>query len=330
MRAPDFWTRTGLPAALLSPAAALYAVGRHLHGARARPVNAPVPVICVGNLTVGGSGKTPVALSIAEHLQARGSEVHFLTRGHRGRLRGPVSVDPGRHSAREVGDEALLLARAARTWVARDRARGALEAAAAGADAIVMDDGFQNPSLVKDLSILVVDGGYGFGNCRLLPAGPLREDLAGGLARAQAVVFIEDPVSRNVMPMPRDADPPWFAARLVPGREAMRLAGRKVVAFAGIGRPQKFFDTLRAIGARVVMAKAYPDHHAYDADEIMRLVEIASESGATPVTTEKDRVRLPPEAHGMVEAVRVFVQYGEAGACERMLGPLAATAARPW
>ena len=327
MRAPDFWTRAGLPAALLSPAAALYALGRHLHGARARPVNAPVPVICVGNLTVGGSGKTPVALSIAAHLQARGSEVHFLTRGHRGRLRGPVSVDPGRHSAREVGDEALLLARAARTWVARDRARGALEAAAAGADAIVMDDGFQNPSLVKDLSILVVDGGYGFGNGRLLPAGPLREDLARGLARAQAVVFIEDPVARNVMPMPRDADPPWFAARLVPGREAMRLAGRKVVAFAGIGRPQKFFDTLRAIGARVVMAKAYPDHHAYDADEIMRLVEIASESGATPVTTEKDRVRLPPEAHGMVEAVPVFVQYGEAGACERMLGPLAANAA---
>ena len=327
MRAPDFWTRAGLPAALLSPAAALYALGRHLHGARARPVNAPVPVICVGNLTVGGSGKTPVALSIAAHLQARGSEVHFLTRGHRGRLRGPVSVDPGRHSAREVGDEALLLARAARTWVARDRARGALEAAAAGADAIVMDDGFQNPSLVKDLSILVVDGGYGFGNGRLLPAGPLREDLARGLARAQAVVFIEDPVARNVMPMPRDADPPWFAARLVPGREAMRLAGRKVVAFAGIGRPQKFFDTLRAIGARVVMAKAYPDHHAYDTDEIMRLVEIASESGATPVTTEKDRVRLPPEAHGMVEAVPVFVQYGEAGACERMLGPLAANAA---
>ena len=323
MRAPDFWTRAGLPAALLSPAAALYALGRHLHGARARPVNAPVPVICVGNLTVGGSGKTPVALSIAEHLQARGSEVHFLTRGHRGRLRGPVSVDPGRHSAREVGDEALLLARAARTWVARDRARGALEAAAAGADAIVMDDGFQNPSLVKDLSILVVDGGYGFGNRRLLPAGPLREDLAGGLARAQrGGLHRGSPSPATSCPCRATPTRPWFAARLVPGREAMRLAGRKVVAFAGIGRPQKFFDTLRAIGARVVMAKAYPDHHAYDADEIMRLVEIASESGATPVTTEKDRVRLPPEAHGMVEAVPVFVQYGEAGACERMLGPL--------
>ncbi len=325
MRAPDFWARGGPCATLLTPAAIVYEFCTQIRNGLIRPVNAPIPVICVGNLTVGGTGKTPVALSIAEHLKARGRKVHFLTRGYRGRLNGPVTVDPNHHTARDVGDEALLLARAAKTWVARDRARGAQEAAAAGADTIVMDDGFQNPSLVKDLSILVVDGGYGFGNYRLLPSGPLRENPSRGLARAQAVVFIEDPIARNVMQMPRDTNPPWFAARFVPGQEAMRFAGQKVIGFAGIGRPQKFFDTLTSLGAHLLMAKAYPDHHNYDADDIMRLVEIASETGATLVTTEKDRVRLPPEARGMVEVVRVFVEYAEAGACERMLEPVAST-----
>tara|TARA_B100001123_G_scaffold35343_1_gene36625 strand:- start:148 stop:864 length:717 start_codon:yes stop_codon:yes gene_type:complete len=234
-----------------------------------------------------------------------------------------VAVDPINHSAREVGDEALLLARTTKTWVARDRARGAHAAAADGADIIVMDDGFQNPSLIKDLSIVVVDAGYGFGNCRLLPSGPLREKVSRGLARAHAVIFIEDPVAHNVMEIPQGADPPWFAARFAPGQDALRFAEQKIIAFAGIGRPQKFFDTLKSLGARVVMAKAFPDHHSYDADDVMRLVEIASQTGSTLVTTEKDRVRLPPEARGMVEVVRVYVEYGEANARERILRPIA-------
>ena len=264
-----------------------------------------------------------MALSIAEYLKFRGRNVPISDRAATAAAsKGRVKVDPRYHSARDVGDEALLLVQAAETWVARDRPRGAREAAGAGADTIVMDDGFQNPSLVKDLSLLVVDGGYGFGNCRLLPSGPLRESLSRGLARAQAVIFIEDPIARNVIPMPRAANPPWFTARLVPDAEAMRLAGRRVVAFAGIGRPQKFFDTLRSLGAHVVMAKAYPDHHAYDADDVMRLVEVASETDAIPVTTEKDGVRLPPEARGMVQVVKVFVEYAEAAARERMLEPL--------
>ena len=234
------------------------------------------------------------------------------------RVRGLLMAD----TVLGVGDEALLLARTTKTWVARDRALGANAAAADGADIIVMDDGFQNPSLIKDLSIVVVDAGYGFGNCRLLPSGPLRENLSRGLARAHAVIFIEDPVANNVMQIPQGADPPWFAARLAPGQEALRFAEQKIIAFAGIGRPQKFFDTLKSLGARVVMAKAFPDHHSYDADDVMRLVEIASETGSTLVTTEKDRVRLPPEARGMVEVVGVFIEYAEANARERILRPI--------
>ena len=322
MRAPDFWTHEGFYATMLSPAATVYELCTQVHHGLIRPVQAPIPVVCIGNLTVGGSGKTPVALSIADHLKAKGRNVHFLTRGYRGRLSGPVAVDPINHSAREVGDEALLLARTTKTWVARDRARGAHAAAADGADIIVMDDGFQNPSLIKDLSIVVVDAGYGFGNCRLLPSGPLREKVSRGLARAHAVIFIEDPVAHNVMEIPQGADPPWFAARFAPGQDALRFAEQKIIAFAGIGRPQKFFDTLKSLGARVVMAKAFPDHHSYDADDVMRLVEIASQTGSTLVTTEKDRVRLPPEARGMVEVVGVFIEYAEANARERILRPI--------
>ena len=322
MRTPEFWAHEGLYATLLSPAATLYELCTQVHSGLIRPSHAAVPVICIGNLTVGGTGKTPVALSVAEHLKTLGKKVHFLTRGYRGRLSGPVAVDPINHSAREVGDEALLLARSARTWVARDRAKGAEAAAAAGADVIVMDDGFQNPSLIKDISILVVDGGYGFGNGRILPAGPLRENLARGLERAHAVVFLEDPVARNVMQPPPRAKPPWFGARFVPGHEALRFADQRVVAFAGIGRPQKFFDTLKALGCHLIVGKPYPDHHLYDPDDIMKLVELATETGAHLVTTEKDRVRLPMAAREMVEVVRVFVEYADPDALSRILEPL--------
>lgn len=322
MRAPEFWAHESPYATLLSPAASVYEFCTQALNGLIRPVHASIPIICVGNLTVGGTGKTPVALAIAEHLKALDKKVHFLTRGYRGRLSGPVAVDPITHSAVDVGDEALLLARAAPTWVARDRTKGAEAAATAGAEIVVMDDGFQNPSLIKDLSILVVDGGYGFGNGRILPSGPLRENLARGLSRAHAVVFLEDPIADNVIQRPPQATPPWFGARFVPGHEALRLAGQRVVAFAGIGRPQKFFATLKALGSYVVTAQAFPDHHTYDPDEIMRLVEIASETGSHLVTTEKDRVRLPPEARDMVEVVRVFVEFAESNALARMLDPV--------
>ena len=187
---PEFWARRGLISSLLQPLAWVYAQGAAARQHFARPWQAPVPVICVGNLVAGGAGKTPVALSLARRLQARGRPVHILSRGYGGSLAGPVAVDPVRHSAAEVGDEPLLLAAAARCWVARDRVAGAQTAIAAGAKLLLLDDGLQNPRLAKTLSLLVVDGGYGFGNRRVLPAGPLRERLAAGLARSSAVVLM--------------------------------------------------------------------------------------------------------------------------------------------
>src|SRR4051794_25897925 len=187
MRAPEFWHEPpGLAAGLLAPAGAAWDLAARLRRAAARPYRAPLPVLCVGNLVAGGSGKTPVALSLARLFTDRGIAVHVVTRGYRGKLRGPVQVDPARHDADAVGDEALLLAAVAPCWVAKDRAPGIAAAVKAGAQAILLDDGFQNPSVAKDLSLVVVDAEYGFGNGRVMPAGPLREPVAAGAAPAGA------------------------------------------------------------------------------------------------------------------------------------------------
>ena len=174
MRAPEFWARDGGFAALLAPLGLSYDLAGRLHRALARPHSVPVPVICVGNLVAGGAGKTPLVIALVEALATRGQRAYCLTRGYGGCEAGPVRVDPAAHDAKRVGDEALLLARIAPTWVARDRAAGARAASAAGAGIIVMDDGFQNPHIAKDLSLLAVDGAYGFGNAKVMPAGPLR------------------------------------------------------------------------------------------------------------------------------------------------------------
>ncbi len=306
MRTPDFWSGRGVLSALLLPAGAVYAWATRRRVARQPAYAPPVPVICVGNLSAGGSGKTPVAMSIAAILTNRGVAAHLLSRGYRGRLDGPVRVDLAVHTAGDVGDEPLLLARAAPTWVARDRAAGARAAVAAGAEAIVMDDGHQNPTLRKDLSLVVVDGGFGFGNRRVIPAGPLREPVAAGLARADAVVLVGDDEAEVG---PRLGKTPRLAARLTPSEEALALRGRRVVAFAGIGRPDKFFETLRALGAELVEAMPFPDHHRFSDEDVMLACEIASSRDAVPVTTEKDYVRLSADARPMVTPVPVLLEW---------------------
>ena len=310
MKAPEFWRRDGALARLLAPAAWAYRLGADLNRRRVTPARADVPVICIGNLVAGGAGKTPTALAIAGMLRRRGRQPYFLTRGYGGRLAGPVRVDPARHSVADVGDEALLLAARAPTWLAHDRIAGATAAIADGAGVIVMDDGFQNPSLIKDLSILVIDAGYGLGNTRLLPAGPLREPAAHGLARADAVVLIETAGATRQAPLPAlPKDLPVLAARLVPDEDAMRFAGRRVFAFAGIGRPEKFFQTVRSVGADLVGQRSFRDHYVYDPQEIMRMVEDANAVDAIPVTTAKDHVRLPAEAQPMVEILNVHLAF---------------------
>ena len=235
--APLFWERPpGLAAGLLAPVGAAWDMAGRLRRAIAHPYRAPVPVVCVGNLVTGGAGKTPVVLALCDYFAGQGVEAHVVTRGYGGRHTGPVRVDPVCHDADLVGDEALLLPRAASCWVARDRAEGVRMAAAAGAGVILLDDGFQNPSVAKSLALIVVDAAHGFGNGRVMPAGPLRESLGRGLARADAVILLATE-GEPVAPMPGIFDRPVVPALLAPVA-GQHLAGERVYAFAGIGRPE--------------------------------------------------------------------------------------------
>jgi len=320
-RAPDFWTRRGAAACALAPLGAVWGLAASWRRALASPVRMTRPVVCVGNLVAGGAGKTPLALALGAALRAAGREVHFLSRGYGGRLAGPLRVDPERHGARDVGDEPLLLAALAPCWIARDRAAGARAAIAAGAEVVVMDDGFQNTGIAIDRGILAVDGGYGFGNGLVMPAGPLREPLEAGLARADAAVIIGPDSAGAAAAIAGRC--PVFRARLIPRPLAEAgIAGERVFAFAGIGRPEKFFATLREMGCTLAGAMRFPDHHPYRPDEIASLCEQAAASGAQPVTSEKDFVRLPPEARDMVMPLRVMLEWEEPDAPARLLGPL--------
>lgn len=327
MRAPGFWGRApGLLAALLAPLGAVYAMATRRRVARPG-LRLPVPVICVGNLTAGGTGKTPTVLALIERLAALGIASHVVTRGHGGRLRGPVRVDPQRHRAGEVGDEPLLLATFAPVWVAKDRAAGGRAAAAAGAEAVILDDGYQNPALDKDLSVLVVDAETGFGNGRCIPAGPLREPVADGLARADLVLAIgAEPARRRLLAdWPELRGLPFATGRIVARATGIDWAGQRVVAFAGIGRPEKFFATLRGLGAEVVAAHALPDHAPLPPRLLARLAREAEAAGAMLVTTDKDAVRLPPSFRGraMPLPVTLEIDAGDAGALDTALRAVA-------
>jgi len=313
VRPPDFWRRDGLLPALLSPLGALYALGGRLRRRAAAPWRAPVRVICIGNLTVGGAGKTPTAIAVARRLAALGARPALISRGYRGNLAGPVRVDPARHAAADVGDEPLLLADAAPTFVAKDRKAGIEAAVAEGCDVCVLDDGFQNPHVAHDLSFVVIDAGAGFGNGRVLPAGPLREPVADGLARADAVVLIGD----GHVSLPPGL--PVLAARLVPDEAGLRLRGKRVFAFAGIGRPEKAFATLAEAGAVLAGTRAFADHHAYDEDDIARIVEEAASLAAEPVTTRKDWVRLPEAARALIGVLDVTLAFADEAATMRLL-----------
>jgi tetraacyldisaccharide 4'-kinase len=308
--APAFWAEPpGLLADLLLPIGAAWDAAGRLRRVLSRPYRPSIPVICVGNLVAGGAGKTPVAAALASDLAARGTAVHVVTRGYGGRLGGPVRVDPARHDAAQIGDEALLLAVHAPCWVARDRAAGVRAATAADARAVVLDDGFQNPAIAKTLSLVVVDAAYGFGNCRVIPAGPLRESLARGLARADALVLLGTEVETNgSRPSQIGECLPVFPAVLSPV-DGKRLAGSRLLAFAGIGWPEKFFATLRALGAELVGARPFPDHHRFRTREIEQLLREAERAQARLVTTAKDIVRVPPTRRPGIEVLEVAVRW---------------------
>ena len=319
MLAPEFWNGPpGIAAGLLMPFGAVWSAAARLRRAVAHPYRAPVPVVCVGNLVVGGAGKTPVVLSLAALFAAHGLEIHIVTRGHGGRRQGPVRVDPARDDAAAIGDEALLIAARAPCWIARDRAAGVRAAIAAGAAAILLDDGFQNPTVAKDLALVVVDAGYGFGNCRVFPAGPLREPVEEGLMRAAAVVLIGSGEEPSVL---RRANRPILRTTLDPVA-GKRYSGARVLAFAGIGRPAKFFRTLERLGATLVAARPFPDHHPYREHEIAALRRAAGRSGAVLVTTAKDWVRLPPAWRTGIAVLEVDLHWMDSAALERLTSPI--------
>lgn len=307
MKPPAFWTEDGALARILTPFGALYGLGGRLRRGLARPYHAPVPVICIGNLTLGGTGKTPVAIDVIERLTARGLTVHAVTRGYGGTEKGPHRLDLRHDGPKRVGDEPLLLAAHAPTWVARNRAAGIRAAVAAGADAIVTDDGFQNPGFAKTLSLVVMDGETGFGNGRVFPAGPLREPVAQGLARAGALVVMGPGAAPDFSGV-------TLRAGLEPRFSGMSLAGARVLAFAGIGRPEKFYDTLRGMGANIVDTESFPDHHAYTGSMVNRLLARAEEQELMVVTTEKDMVKMPPSTRGRIWPVPVGVAWDDDGA----------------
>lgn len=295
MKAPDFWwdRSPGVVARLLLPFGALYGAitARRMAG---RGAEAAVPVLCIGNFTAGGAGKTPTAIALAEALIARGECPVFLSRGYGGTEGGPLRVDPGRHNAATVGDEPLLLARVAPTIIARDRRAGAKAAVDAGASLIIMDDGLQNPTLAKDIVIAVVDGGAGFGNGLCVPAGPLRAPVEAQARHVDAILAIgmgkgiTEAVGAGAA-----AGKPVFRSNLaVDDAVADRVGGARVLAFTGIGRPQKFFETLVDLYAKIEGAHPFADHHSFTDAEATMLLDAAKARGLLPVTTEKDLVRL--------------------------------------
>ncbi len=330
LRAPRFWWRDKptLLARLLQPFGVLYGLIT-LRRMRQPGVEAGLPIICVGNFIAGGAGKTPTAIALARLLEEREEKPFVLMRGYGGRLAGPVEVDPDRHRAADVGDEPLLMARHARTVIARDRAAGARLARGLGASVVVMDDGLQNPALVKHLRLAVVDGASGAGNGLCLPAGPLRAPLAEQMRETDAIVVIgSGRAGERVAAIAGAQKKPVLAAILKPADAAVaQLRAQKIVALSGIGRPEKFTATLRDAGATVIAEQAHGDHHAYGQGDVAAALAAAREHGALIATTEKDWTKLAPlwpeDALGSLVVVPVSLVFAEPEAIAGLLDTLA-------
>ncbi len=292
IREPWFWRSNTLAARIIahgvSPLSAAYDLAQRARWTLNAPASIPVPTICIGNATLGGVGKTPCAIALQKLLAKAGVNGQVVTRGYGGAWAGPLKVDAETHNAGDVGDEALLLARRAITWVSRNRTAGAQAAAQDGADVVILDDGFQNPTIAKTVSILMIDADDPAGNGKVFPAGPMREPLKRAKARADVTIYVgpSEDAARRAAKENNSPHAAWLAPVGAP-------APRRVIAFCGIGRPQKFFDSLSAAGFDVAQTVGFSDHHAFTEHELSALNRLSAEKSAALITTEKDHVRLP-------------------------------------
>lgn len=313
MKTPNYWKSKNIRAYLLSPLGYLYQFATALNLAIKKPQQIEKPVICIGNLTAGGTGKTPVSISVAEILKKLGRKPFFVSRGYGGKLHN-VQVDESKHLAQDVGDEPLLLARHAPVIVNPNRYQGAKLALSDGADVIIMDDGFQNPTLKKDLSFLVFDGQFGYGNGMCIPAGPLRESLQSGLKRAQAIIIIGED-KHNLSETFKDY--PVFKGRI--SAQIDKPEKEPIIAFAGIGRPKKFYTSLQNCGFKIYQTIDFPDHHQYTRAELLSLIEKAQQNKCLLYTTSKDFVKIPTDLKRNFKVLEISIQWEDEQKLENFL-----------
>lgn len=315
MKAPKFWDEDNLTAKILSPLSGIYAGQTAKRAAAANTAYKPkTPVICVGNLVAGGAGKTPTSIALANLFAEKKKKVNFLSGGYGGEFEGQQKVDG--EDWQQFGDEAVMLSRTATTWVGKDRgeaAKKAIRDKENKPDLFIMDDGFQNGTIGKDFSVLVVDSEYGFGNGRVIPAGPLREPIEDGLKRADCVILIGEKKAK----LP-EFDIPVFEAEIEISYPDF-LEHEEIVAFCGIARPEKFYKSLRARGLNVVEEISFPDHHAYSEDDLKKVFATATEKGAVAVTTEKDAVKVPSNLQMLVQVVKAELKIKESAKLQKLI-----------
>ena len=308
LKAPKFWylKRDTFLSRFLYPLSLLFRLATKIRNISSQTNSFTFPVICIGNLVVGGAGKTPVAIKIGELLKISGYNPHFISKGYTGILKRSTLVETW-HSPKSVGDESLLLSQTAPTWIGKDRINSIRLAKNMGADCIIMDDGFQNPTIHKDFSIIVINASQEFGNKRVMPAGPLRESIKAGLSRTNLIIVIGEITNSLQKHIPDHI--PIIEAKFKINNENKVFKGQKIIAFAGIAYPEKFFTSLMEQGAKIIKEITYPDHHIYDENDLLSLAEIANKNQSILVSTQKDFVRIPKSYRALVNTLEGKISF---------------------